>query len=62
MSFARAVRGSNWIEGYRASLDDVLDTIKGEEPLDATHRPELPLPAIKTPLRTCCNSPKPSPQ
>lgn len=36
MSFARAVRGSNWIEGYRASLDDVLDTIEGEEPLDAT--------------------------
>lgn len=36
MSFARAVRGSNWIEGYRASLDDVLDTIDDEEPLDAT--------------------------
>lgn len=36
MSFARAVRGSNWIEGYRASLDDVLDTIDGEEPVDAT--------------------------
>ena len=36
MSFARAVRGSNWIEGYRASLDDVLDTIEGEEPVDAT--------------------------
>lgn len=35
MSFARAVRGSNWIEGYRASLDDVLDTIEDEEPLDA---------------------------
>ncbi len=34
MSFARAVRGSNWIEGYRASLDDVLDAIEGEEPLD----------------------------
>lgn len=36
MSFARAVRGSNWIEGYRASLDDVLDAIEGEEPLGAT--------------------------
>lgn len=35
MSFARAVRGSNWIEGYRASLDDVLDTIEDEEPLEA---------------------------
>ena len=30
MSFARAVQGSNWIEGYRASLDDVLDTIDHE--------------------------------
>lgn len=36
MSFARAVRGSNWIEGYRASLDDVLDTLEDEEPMDAT--------------------------
>lgn len=35
MSFARAVRGSNWIEGYRASLDDVLDVIEDEEPTDA---------------------------
>ena len=35
MSFARAVRGSNWIEGYRASLDDVLDTIEDEAPQDA---------------------------
>ena len=36
MSFARAVRGSNWIEGYRASLDDVLAAIDGDEPVDAT--------------------------
>lgn len=35
MSFARAVRGSNWIEGYRASLDDVLNAIEDEEPIDA---------------------------
>ena len=35
MNFARAVRGSNWIEGYRASLDDVLDVIEDEEPIDA---------------------------
>lgn len=43
MSLARAVRGSNWIEGYRASLDDVLDTIEGEEPLDATEETRLAL-------------------
>ena len=43
MSFARAVRGSNWIEGYRASLDDVLDTIEGEEPTDAAEQTRLAL-------------------
>ena len=43
MSLARAVRGSNWIEGYRASLDDVLDTIEGEEPIDATEETRLAL-------------------
>ncbi len=43
MSLARAVRGSNWIEGYRASLDDVLDAIEGEEPLDATEETRLAL-------------------
>ena len=43
MSFARAVRGSNWIEGYRASLDDVLDTIDGEDPADTAERTRLAL-------------------
>ena len=43
MSFARAVRGSNWIEGYRASLDDVLDTIEDEAPLDTVEETRLAL-------------------
>ncbi len=43
MSFARAVRGSNWIEGFRASLDDVLNTIEGEAPLDASEPTRLAL-------------------
>ena len=38
MSLARAVRGSNWIEGYRASLDDVLDVMQDEEPLDTAEQ------------------------
>ena len=38
MNFARAVRGSNWIEGYRASLDDVLDVIEDEEPTDTAEQ------------------------
>ena len=43
MSFARAVRGSNWIEGYRASLDDVLDAIEDEKPLDTAEQTRLAL-------------------
>lgn len=36
MAVARAVQGSNSIEGYRASLDDVMAVVDGEAPLDAT--------------------------
>ncbi|HKU58719.1 MAG TPA: Fic family protein [Gaiellaceae bacterium] len=35
LAVARAVQGSNSIEGYRASLDDVLAIADGEAPLDA---------------------------
>jgi len=35
-TFARAVQGSNSIEGYVASLDDVVAAVEGEETLDAT--------------------------
>lgn len=34
-TFARAVRGSNTIEGYNVTLDDALAVIEGEEPLEA---------------------------
>jgi len=33
--FAKAVPGSNSIEGYDASLNDVLDVVEGEPPVDA---------------------------
>lgn len=33
--FARAVQGSNSIEGYNASLEDVIAAVDDEEPLDA---------------------------
>ncbi|MEP7011104.1 MAG: Fic family protein [Acidobacteriota bacterium] len=33
-TFARAVRGSNSIEGYNVSLDDAIAAAEGEEPLD----------------------------
>lgn len=36
MAFARAVQGSNSIEGYNASLDDVVAAVDGEETLDTT--------------------------
>lgn len=35
MSFARAVQGSNSIEGYNASLDDVVAAVEGEPTLEA---------------------------
>ena len=35
MQFARAVQGSNSIEGFNAPLDDAAAIDLGEEPLDA---------------------------
>ncbi len=35
MSFAGAVRGSDWTQGFGASLDEELGTVDGEKPLDA---------------------------
>ncbi len=43
MSFARAVQGSNSIEGYDASLDDVVAAVEGEQPLDANKETQLAL-------------------
>jgi Fic family protein len=40
MTFARAVQGSNSIEGYDASLDDVLAAVEGEPTLDANAETE----------------------
>jgi Fic family protein len=34
-TFARAVRGSNSIEGYNVSVDDAIAAVEGEEPLEA---------------------------
>jgi Fic family protein len=39
--FARAVRGSNSIEGYDVSLDDAIALVDDEVPLDADHRTSL---------------------
>src|SRR3990172_7964944 len=43
LSFARAVQGSNTIEGYTATLDDVAAIAAGEEPLDADTETRLAL-------------------
>lgn len=43
MSFARAVQGSNSIEGYSASLDDVVAAVEDEPTLDADHETQLAL-------------------
>jgi Fic family protein len=43
MTFARAVQGSNSIEGYNASLDDVAAAVEGEPTLDASVETQLAL-------------------
>ncbi len=43
MAFARAVQGSNSIEGYNASLDDVVAVVEGEPTLDAEEETQLAL-------------------
>src|SRR6266571_5415875 len=43
MSEARAVQASNSIEGFNASLDDVVAVADGEEPLDADTETRLAL-------------------
>ncbi|MGH3939791.1 MAG: Fic family protein [Pseudonocardiaceae bacterium] len=43
LSFARAIQGSNSIEGYEAGLDDAMDVAAGEEPLDAGSETRLAL-------------------
>src|SRR5216683_101553 len=43
LTLARAVQGSNSIEGYHASLDDVAAAVEGEHVLDADRETELAL-------------------
>ncbi len=43
VSLARAIQGSNSIEGYDAGLDDAMDVAAGEEPLDADEETRLAL-------------------
>jgi Fic family protein len=43
MSFARAVQGSNSIEGYDASLDDVVAAVEGEPTLSADTETQMAL-------------------
>jgi Fic family protein len=43
LTLARAVQGSNSIEGYHASLDDVAAAVEGQETLDADAETELAL-------------------
>lgn len=43
MSLARAIQGSNSIEGYEAGLDDAVDVAAGEEPLGTDEETSLAL-------------------
>jgi Fic family protein len=47
---ARAVRGSNSIEGYDVSLDDALAIMEDEEPLDADRRTSLEIVGYRNAL------------
>lgn len=43
LTLARNIRGSNSIEGYRASVDDAMAVVEGEETLDANQETVLAL-------------------
>jgi len=43
LTLARAVQGSNSIEGYHASLDDVVAAVEGDETLDADSETQMAL-------------------
>ncbi|MDN5856784.1 MAG: Fic family protein [Actinomycetia bacterium] len=43
VSLARAIQGSNSIEGFEAGLDDAVDVAAGEEPLDVSEETRLAL-------------------
>lgn len=43
LSFARAIQGSNTIEGFTAELDDAVAVAAGEEPVDTDTETELAL-------------------
>ncbi len=47
---ARAIRGSNSIEGYDVSLDDALALIEDEEPFDADRRTSLEIVGYRNAL------------
>src|SRR5688500_4674243 len=47
-SFARAVQGSNRIEGYNVTVDDAIAAVEGEEPLEASREAWLAVSAYRT--------------
>jgi len=51
LSFARAIQGSNSIEGYDAVLDDAAAVALGEEPLDADEETRLALAGYRDAMK-----------
>src|SRR3954464_2085551 len=47
---ARAIRGSNSIEGYDVSLDDALALVEDEEPMDADKRTAMEIVGYRNAL------------
>ena len=48
-AFARAIQGSNSIEGYVATLDDAAAVAIGEEPMEADKETQLAIAAYRKP-------------
>ena len=47
-TLARAVRGSNSIEGYNVTAEDAIAAVEGEEPLDANREAWLAVTGYRT--------------
>ncbi len=60
--FARAIQGSNSIEGFEAAVDDAAAIELGEEPLDANKETRLAIQGLlrRHDLRPCKCPPSPT--
>jgi hypothetical protein len=58
VTFARAVQGSNSIEGYNATLDDAVAAVDGEQLIDANSETALAVAGYRDAMTYSFSSPK----